>query len=173
MVIDLLKHLNLKFKPSGTQFVIDCPACGKMDHGYVNIEDHCGPDGKFHPAGVWHCKVCTAHGNAYQLILAVLNCPASEAMEIRNKYFPATTNQPAAQPAQPRTANRPAGLRNLTDEELGQFCKIKNITLDSTKLFSPYYSSEYGECIVFPASDGGDKPCGWLRCKMNGEAFGR
>ena len=56
-VKDLLTSLNLTHKQEGSQWVIDCPSCGKAAHCYVD-----------NAAGLWFCQVCKDKGNAYQLV---------------------------------------------------------------------------------------------------------
>lgn len=43
-------------RESNTQYILDCPLCGKDSHFYINKDN-----------GLWDCKVCGEAGNLYQL----------------------------------------------------------------------------------------------------------
>src|SRR5437868_800139 len=43
-----------------TQYIAECPFCGKADHFYVNKEN-----------GLWDCKRCLASGDVSQFLLMV------------------------------------------------------------------------------------------------------
>src|SRR5262245_47713930 len=44
------------FRHAGSQYLLDCPLCGKSGKFYMNQS-----------SGLWDCKVCGERGNLYQL----------------------------------------------------------------------------------------------------------
>ena len=53
---EFLRRNGIDHKKKGSEAVLDCPACGKEHHLYLNLKTF-----------RWHCKRCDARGNEYSL----------------------------------------------------------------------------------------------------------
>ena len=159
-VKDLLDNLSLKLKTEGSQLVIDCPACGKVKHCYVNDT-----------TGLWDCKVCGVSGNSYQLIKHLK--PTLEPKEVFTMLEQHGLNdgsQTEKQPAKPKDLSWLRDkLRKPTEAELQRLCIAKGLSLEALRLFRPYITK--GEPIAYlPVFTPGDKKaCGFLRVHLDGE----
>ena len=72
-VKEYIQQKGWQYKEIGDEFITTCPFCGKLGHLYLNI------------SGVYHCKVCGASGNLYQLRKFTGDLPVSDIISVTHK----------------------------------------------------------------------------------------
>jgi P4 family phage/plasmid primase-like protien len=160
MINDFLLHLGLEFKREGSQFVIDCPECGKEKHCHVS------PD-----KGLWHCKVCGAKGNPWRLVeITQSNIDASGIYNLLKEHGLHGGDQNEKQKKDRKPELSQNDIRPITDAELDIICRIKQIDRNVLEKLRPC-AHRHRPWMLLPAFHCDDKnnPSGWMRIHLNGE----
>ena len=164
-MIRLLNDLDIPHKKAAGQSIIDCPECGKESHCHV------APD-----TGLWHCKVCSASGNPYQLI--GIYRPAStprERMELLERLgLNGSKGIRKESPKQKSFNPDTLGLREITVEDRAEdFCETIGISPGALPFFDPQIKDGglNGRVIYLPAVPGDGKICGYLRVRFDGKPY--
>lgn len=129
-----LRINNLKLE--GSQYLTDCPECGKKKHFYIDSN-----------TGLSYCQVCNYKANPYVLVRKILSIGQAAAMQLIAQYGLASfkTFQPATK--LPKFED----LRELTDDELARFCKVKKVLSKALLKLNPkYYKRNKQDCVVLP-----------------------
>ena len=164
-MIRLLNDLDIQHKKSSSQYVIDCPKCGKTYHCHV------APD-----TGLWHCKVCSASGNPYQLIgIYRPTSTPKERMELLERFDLKDPKEIEKDtPKKPSFDPGTLGLREITVEDHAEiFCETMGISPGALPFFDPKIkdSGPNGKVIYLPAIPGNGQICGYLRVRFDGKPY--
>lgn len=157
----LLEHLDIAYKKEGSQWVIDCPQCGKLMHCHV------APD-----TGLWHCKVCGGKGNPYQLAEKLTSLDSKGIMELLSKHGLADGDQQQEAAKKPQKLNlRPDEIMPLEGDELQAFCDVKGVSVQAyLTMFSKAwrYTTKPWALLMATSPEKPDTACGVLRCQLDG-----
>lgn len=158
-VKDLLNNLNLKPKTEGSQFLVDCPACGKLKHCYVD-----------NVTGLYHCKVCTGKGNPYQMVkLFRPEATPKEIMTLLETYRLADGKATEKQPTKAKDLSWLRDkLRRASGEDVERLCKAKGVCANALRSFSPYVDKKDPIMYLPGFKPGQKKACGFLRVHLDG-----
>jgi hypothetical protein len=160
MITHLLQSLSIVTKKEGSQFLIDCPACGKPKHCHIDSTN-----------GLWHCKVCQAKGNPFQLIKH--HCPDKSPADIMAILKEHNLDTPSDTP---RPASKSKDLSYLRDKlqkaspaDIERLCNAKGLGCEALKSFGPL-RHKVDPIMYLPAfTPNIKKACGFLRCHLDGE----
>ena len=155
----LLDNLNIEAKAEGSQWVTDCPACGKVAH--CNIDN---------ATGLWKCFVCEKGGNPYQLVkLHRPDMAPPEIMKILDDLGLADgLTQKVERPPKDISWLRDK-LRKPSADELMRLCRCKGVARQALLSFSPYVHKTDPVMYLPGCVPGQSKVVGWLRVHLDGE----
>ena len=159
-VNDLITRLGMEPRPEGSQLVITCPACGKVKHCHVDSG-----------TGLFHCKVCGANGNPYQLIrLLQPSLQPREVFAILTQNGLADSTQAEKQPAKPKDLSWLRDkLRKPSASEIARVCKAKGLDAEALQSLSPYVHVTDPIMFLPGRNPGQAKAVGFLRVHLDGE----
>lgn len=159
-VKDLLDNLNLKPKKEGSQWIIDCPECGKKKHCYVDSV-----------TGLYHCKVCHGKGNLYAMIKHHKpEATPKEIMTLLEQYGLADGKATEKRPAKPKDLSWMRNkLQKASDEDIARLCKAKGVDADALRSFNPYVDKKDPIMYLPCFKPGQKKAVGFLRVHLDGE----
>ena len=154
---DLLDDIGLQSKPENGQLVIDCPACGKPKHCYVEPG-----------AGLYHCKVCGEKGNPYQMVrLCKQSLSPAEAMAIIERHGLADATKHETKTKDLSWLKDK--IRKPSEEEVMRLCKSKGLTMKSLQSLSLHIFKDRPIMLLGGAIPSKPKLSGFLRVHLDGE----
>ncbi len=154
----LLDILNLSSKLQGNQLLIDCPACGKPAHCYVDTT-----------SGLWFCQVCKASGNAYQLVnYHKPDATPAQIMKLLDEHDLAIASKAVAKPRKDLSWLRDK-LRKPDASELRRACATRNLDPTALQAFKPYVHKTDPVMYLPGCVPGQGKAVGFLRIHLDGK----
>ena len=129
-------------KEYNSEYVTDCPACGKSKKFWINKD-----------TGLAYCQSggCNYKANPYLLARKVLGIRQLAAMKLLVQYGLADPGRLSAKPTVDSNLPKFESLRELTEPELQQFCRVKGISKESLLGFNPrYYERSQQGCVALP-----------------------
>lgn len=167
-VRQLLESLGMEIKIAGSQIQVDCPECDdSKKHLYIR------PD-----TGVGFCQKCGWAPNPYKLIEKMTSKIPAEIMKMLEEFrlvenssqLPAASGERPAPSEEKKIALSRDDIRQLTEQEMQEFCRIKRIEPEAFEKFRPF-AHAIKPWVLLPAFSPSDSKtaCGWLRCALDGK----
>jgi hypothetical protein len=159
MLNGLTEYLGLEFiRQEGGELIHKCPWCG-AEKLYINAQ-----------TGAWQCFHGCGQGHPYQLIAKMK--PGTEPKDIYAALERFGLKDGAGMQAEPPKVKKDINwfrkkLRLPTAEEIERLCMAKGLDKTALAAFEPMVLGQIAAIPVWnPAVM--DKPCGYLRCHLDG-----
>ncbi len=157
----LLTELGLTMKSEGSQWIINCVGCGRGAKAHADKV-----------TGLWHCKVCEAKGNPYQLVkLLDPNMTPKGIMGTLDRHGLADGTQKAEKPKPKDLSWLRDHIRKPVATEIERVCKAKDVDRDALLSFEPMVNKKDPIMYLPGFVPNKTKAVGLLRVHMDGQTI--